>query len=119
MSWAQTTRFTWTCPVFLSTWTSAMEATYAPASVPQATPKPRPLGVLAGVQPNASAAALRTLTILWSVRFCNRNATGSMPTLAAMASICDSRAKVLVLLAGARQGPVANGWALPSPLHFE
>ncbi len=32
-----------------------------------------------------------------------------MPTLAASMSMCDSRAKVFVLLPGARQGPVANG----------
>ena len=32
-----------------------------------------------------------------------------MPAAAAMMSICDSRAKVLVLLPGARQAPVAKG----------
>ncbi len=87
-----------------------MVATRVPESVPRATPWPRPLGGLAGAHPNFAAAALRTPRIFSSRRCLSRNSTGSIPAAAAMMSICDSRANVLVLLAGARQAPVAKGW---------
>src|ERR1035437_3144351 len=87
--------------------------------MPQATPYPRLLGALAGVQPKRSAAALRTRIIRGSLKFLRRNSTGSIPAAAAMMSICDSRAKVLVLLPGARQAPVAKGWDPGGPCHPE
>ena len=93
----------------LSTATSAISATYVPASMPQATPTPRPLGAAFGVQPNFSAAAFSTRIMRASARFFRRNSTGSMPAFAAMMSMCDSRAKALVLAPGARHGPTANG----------
>ncbi len=78
--------------------------------MPQATPTPRPLGAAFGVQPNFAAAALSVRIMRASVRFFSRNSTGSMPAFAAMTSMCDSRAKALVLAPGARHGPTANGW---------
>ena len=74
---------------------------------------PRPLGAGAGVQPTAFAAASRTLRMRGSEVLARRNSSGSIPAAAAMMSICDSRAKTLVLAPGARQAPVATGWASP------
>src|ERR1035438_7995888 len=83
--------------------------------MPQATPNPRLLGDFAGVQPNLSAAALSTRIMRASLKLFRRNSTGSIPAPAAMMSMCDSRAKVLVLLPGARHAPGANGCALAGP----
>src|ERR1017187_5595976 len=83
--------------------------------MPQATPKPRLLGPFAGVQPNLSAAAFKTRIMRGSLKLFRRNSTGSTPAPAAMMSICDSRANVLVLLPGARHAPVADGCALAGP----
>ena len=71
-----------------------------------------------GVQPNCFAAAFSTRVIRASVRCFRRNSTGSMPAFAAMTSMCDSRANALVLAAGARHGPMANG-CRPGVLAFQ
>ena len=47
--------------------------------------------------------------IFLSDRCCRRNSRGSIPAAKAIMSICDSRANVFVLLAGARHAPVSNG----------
>ena len=80
-----------------------------PTSVPQAMPYPRPSAGWTSVQPNCSAAAVRTFRIFSSPKCLRRNSSGSMPAFTAMISICDSLANVFVLLAGARQAPVAKG----------
>ena len=55
------------------------------------------------------ADSLYSIFFLLSFIFFKRNARGSIPASAARISICDSLAKVLVLLPGARQAPVLNG----------
>ncbi len=108
MSCAQTTRATDTRPVAASTFTSAIRATYVPASIPHAIPAPRPPGPAAFFQPNRPAAVSRTRRIRLSDVFFRRNSSGSTPAFAAIVSICDSRAKTLMFAPGARHGPVAK-----------
>jgi hypothetical protein len=62
-----------------------------------------------GTQSKASAAAVVTRRMRSSSRCRMRNSSGSIPALAAITSICDSRAKVFVLTDGARHGPTPNG----------
>src|SRR5512143_3009003 len=80
--------------------------------MPQATPNPRPLGAAVLFQPNFAAEACRTWRILGSDVLSNRNSIGSTFALAAITSICDSRANTFMFAPGARHGPTPKGCAL-------
>ena len=90
-------------------------ATSVPTSVPQAMPRPRPFPGFFWDHPHFSAATTSAPRILSFLRCSSRYSSASAPATEAMASMCDSRAKVFVLLAGARHAPVPNGWTRAPP----